>query len=73
VQAWALSIVLRAYWLPGSDIRAGWHGILHGSAWPAFVTVVPLVGMPLAALVALGMAFREREPEMGDPHPATAG
>jgi hypothetical protein len=75
VQAWAFSIILRAYWLPGSDISAGWHGILHWSAWPAPLTVIPLVGMPLAAVGALLLTARERDPdpETSDPHPAIAG
>ncbi|MDX6220618.1 MAG: hypothetical protein QOJ48_2299 [Frankiales bacterium] len=58
LQAWALSIVLRAYWVPGRDVAAGWRGILHWSAWPTPVTVVMLAALPVATVACLAAASR---------------
>ncbi|MCW2499454.1 MAG: hypothetical protein JWN87_1130 [Frankiales bacterium] len=59
MQAWALSIVLREYWLPGSDVAAGIEGIAHWSPWPAAVTVLPFLALVVLAPAALLLVARE--------------
>jgi small subunit ribosomal protein S36 len=59
MQAWALSIMLREYWVPGSDLAAGADGVLHWSPWPAPVTVLPFAAVALLAPAALFLVARE--------------
>lgn len=77
LQAWALVIMLRTYWVPGHDLVAGAKGVFHWSPWPPVVTAVPFVAAlvlaPWALLLCARGAFTRADPVIHGELAHTAG
>ncbi|MCU1622760.1 MAG: hypothetical protein JWL79_1605 [Frankiales bacterium] len=58
LQAWALVVILRNYWVPGHDVVLGAKGIIHWSPWPPAVTALPFVAVVVLTPWALVLCAR---------------
>jgi small subunit ribosomal protein S36 len=58
LQTWALVVILRTYWVPGSHLGKGVEAIVHWSPWPPVVTALPFIGVAVFGVWTLVLVLR---------------